>query len=104
MSAFVPSVTRLPARGFNPPAAACRPVAPIHTPPSAPFFASTAFGAPLPTRVQLPKPVAPVTMEVTIVVGDSEPVESGMSQSIHLLFLFFLFVFLYSSIGNMLGY
>lgn len=45
--------------------------------PAAPFFASAAFGAPVVTRAAVPAARAPMRMDVTVVVGDNEPVESG---------------------------
>lgn len=49
-------------------------------PTATPFFASSAFGAPMPTRAILPQARAPVRMDVTIVVGDNEPVESALRR------------------------
>lgn len=69
MSAFVPSTTPFPTRGGTR-TAVCQ-----TRPTTSPFFGSGAFGmpvarAPAPARSQL-------RMDVTIVVGDNEPVESG---------------------------
>lgn len=69
MSAFVPATTPFPTRGANR-AAVCQ-----TRPTTSPFFGSAAFGmpvarAPAPARSQL-------RMDVTVVVGDNEPVESG---------------------------
>lgn len=55
--------------------------------PTTPFFASTAFGAPVVHRVAPPPVRANVRMDVTIVVGENEPVESGMLQYMRFLCL-----------------
>lgn len=48
-----------------------------------PFFASHAFGTPLMTRVNAPKlaeGAGNLRMDVTVVVGDSEPIESALRR------------------------
>lgn len=45
--------------------------------PTTPYLASSAFGSPFPDRTNLPKSSNALQMEVTVVVGENEPVESG---------------------------
>eukprot|EP00171_Calliarthron_tuberculosum_P013383 IDg13383t1 len=79
MSAFAP-----PAMPTARIAAPARRVCTTHAAPS--FFASRAFGAPIATRVAAPPAqfaAAPAvridpSMQVTVVVGDSEPIESAL--------------------------
>lgn len=103
MTGFVPSTALFGGRQSQPHVAACRRVVP-HNAAAIPFFASSAFGSPVPARIRPPLPVAPVEpdtshesaapfvlprMEVTIIVGENEPVESGMfSLAIHSLNLY----------------
>ncbi len=49
---------------------------------AAPFFASQAFGAPVATRANLPTTPSAnnLRMEVTVVVGDGEPIESALRR------------------------
>lgn len=47
----------------------------------APFFSSMAFGAPLPARIPPPPAASNVRMEVTVIIGDSEPIEGGKPYS-----------------------
>lgn len=45
--------------------------------PTTPYLASSAFGSHFPSRTNLPKSPNALQMEVTVVVGENEPVESG---------------------------
>lgn len=49
-------------------------------PPCAPFLASAAFGASVHTRAAVPPPHASLCMEVKVVVGDREPIESALRR------------------------
>lgn len=54
-----------------------RPSTLCSTRPATPYFASAVFGAPIPQRANLPAARAQTRMDVTVVVGENEPVESG---------------------------
>ncbi|CAN8076662.1 unnamed protein product [Agarophyton chilense] len=46
----------------------------------APFFSSMAFGTPLPARIAPLPHFSNTRMEVTVVVGDSEPIEGALRR------------------------